>query len=109
MKSPLLGTGFVGLSNAVLPFEHNEVVCLNIVSVKVDMLNKEQSPIEGADIEHYLQDKLLKLRATLDKHDAYGGADYVIIATPTDYESITNYLNTQSIEAVNKDVMAINP
>jgi UDPglucose 6-dehydrogenase len=109
MKITIAGTGYVGLSNAVLLAQHNEVIALDIIQEKVDMINNKRSPIIDNEIEEYLATKELKLTATTDNYKAYKDADYVIISTPTNYDPEKNYFNTRTVEAVIANVLSINP
>ena len=109
MKIAVTGIGFVGLSNGILLSQHNEVIALDIDQDKIDLVNANQSPIEDKEIQEYLSSRVLNFKATTDKYIAYKNADFVIIATPTDYDPITNFFNTNSIDMVIKDVLKINP
>lgn len=109
MNITIVGTGYVGLANAVLLAQHNQVTALDVIPEKVEQLNNRQSPIEDAEIQDYLASKPLNLTATLDKHAAYAKADFVLVATPTNYDPKNNYFDTSSVEAVVRDVAAINP
>lgn len=108
MKITVVGTGYVGLSNAMLLAQHNTVVAVDVIPEKIDLLNAKKSPIEDTDIEDFLLNKPIDFTATLNAKEAYENADFIIIATPTDYDAKTNYFNTQSVDSVIKAVLAVN-
>jgi len=109
VKITIAGTGYVGLSNAILLAQHNEVIALDIIKEKVDMINRKKSPIFDNEIEDFLVNKELNLKATTDNYEAFKDAEYVIISTPTNYDPKKNYFNTRTVEAVIANVLAINP
>ena len=108
MKISVVGTGYVGLSNAMLLAQHNEVIAVDVVAEKIDMLNAKKSPIEDKDIEDFLLNKPIDFTATLNANEAYKNADFIIIATPTDYDEKTNYFNTSTVEAVIEEILSVN-
>ena len=109
MKIAVAGTGYVGLSNAILLSQHHEVVALDIIPERIKQLNNKISPLEDSDIENFLKNKQLNLNATLDEELAFEHAEFVIVATPTDFDATKNYFNTSSVETVIKSVVRINP
>ena len=109
MKIAVAGTGYVGLSNAILLSQHHEVIALDIIPERIKQLNNKISPLEDSDIENFLKNKQLNLNATLDEELAFEHAEFVIVATPTDFDATKNYFNTSSVETVIKSVVRINP